>query len=191
MSRECHRVSRFAADRVFEIGALALMLVSIAGARADGPIRLPEFCHRLPVPRQLPSPFEWATHGAARDGERQTGDRRCPRHERNQYGPARAAELNCRETRAARRFASIGSIDLDRTVGDKPQEATLRPSVRRLVILRTGHREVPFSPDGPLTWAEIDLVRTDVFTPAWLRCSPINQCPLATIGKPASRLSKN
>jgi hypothetical protein len=35
-----------------------------------------------------------------------------------------------------------------------------------MVILRTGHREVPFSPDGPLTWAEIDLVRTDVFTPA-------------------------
>jgi hypothetical protein len=57
-------------------------------------------------------------------------------------------------------------VDLQRTVGDKPQEATLRPSVRRLVILRTGHREVPFSPDGPLTWAEIDLVRTDVFTPA-------------------------
>jgi hypothetical protein len=25
---------------------------------------------------------------------------------------------------------------------------------------------VPFSPDGPLTWGEIDLVRTDVFTPA-------------------------
>jgi hypothetical protein len=57
-------------------------------------------------------------------------------------------------------------VDMQRTVGDKPQEATLRPSVRRLVILRTGHREAPFSPDGPLTWAEIDLVRTDVFTPA-------------------------
>jgi hypothetical protein len=57
-------------------------------------------------------------------------------------------------------------VDLQRTVGDKPQEATVRPSVRRMVILRTGHREVPFSPDGPLTWAEIDLVRTDVFTPA-------------------------
>ena len=56
--------------------------------------------------------------------------------------------------------------DLQRTIGGKPQEATMRPSVRRMVILRTGHREVPFSPDGPLTWGEIDLVRTDVFTPA-------------------------
>jgi hypothetical protein len=65
-------------------------------------------------------------------------------------------------------------VDLDRTVGDKPQEATLRPSVRRLVILRTGHREVPFSPDGPLTWAEIDLVRTDVFTPALAAMLPDN-----------------
>jgi hypothetical protein len=32
--------------------------------------------------------------------------------------------------------------------------------------LRRGSTEVPFSPDGPLTWGEIDLVRTDVFTPA-------------------------
>jgi hypothetical protein len=57
-------------------------------------------------------------------------------------------------------------VDLERTVGDKPQDSTIRPTVRRMVILRTGHREVPFSPDGPLTWSEIDLVRTDVFTPA-------------------------
>jgi len=57
-------------------------------------------------------------------------------------------------------------VDLDRTVGDKPQDVSIRPAVRRMVILRTGHREVPFSPDGPLTWSEIDLVRTDVFTPA-------------------------
>ena len=26
--------------------------------------------------------------------------------------------------------------------------------------------ERPFSPDGPLTWGEIDVVRTDVFNPA-------------------------
>jgi hypothetical protein len=57
-------------------------------------------------------------------------------------------------------------VDLERTVGDQAQESTLRPAVRRLVLLRYGHREVPFSPDGPLTWNEIDLVRTDVFTPA-------------------------
>jgi hypothetical protein len=38
--------------------------------------------------------------------------------------------------------------------------------VRRLILLRHKNAEVPFSPDGPLTWGEIELVRTDVFTPA-------------------------
>jgi hypothetical protein len=57
-------------------------------------------------------------------------------------------------------------IDFDRTVGNQPQHSTIRPVVRRLVVLRHKNVEVPFSPDGPLTWGEIDLVRTDVFTPA-------------------------
>lgn len=57
-------------------------------------------------------------------------------------------------------------LDFQRKVGDQPQENTLRPTVRRLVLLRNKNTEVPFSPDGPLTWNEIDLVRTDVFTPA-------------------------
>ncbi|MFO0808427.1 MAG: hypothetical protein U0746_07375 [Gemmataceae bacterium] len=56
--------------------------------------------------------------------------------------------------------------DLTRKVGDVPQEATIRTGVRRMVVLRHGHREVPFSPDGPLTWEELDNVRTDVFAPA-------------------------
>jgi hypothetical protein len=57
-------------------------------------------------------------------------------------------------------------IDFRRKVGDRPQESTIRQPVRRLVVLRLRQAEVPFSPDGPLTWGEIDLVRTDVFTPA-------------------------
>lgn len=57
-------------------------------------------------------------------------------------------------------------VDLQRLVGGRPQQSGLRPGVRRLVLLRLGQVEVPFSPDGPLTWGEIDLVRTDVFTPA-------------------------
>jgi hypothetical protein len=57
-------------------------------------------------------------------------------------------------------------MDLERKVGDRPQQSTLRPGVRRLVLLRRDNLGVPFSPDGPLTWGEIDLVRTDVFTPA-------------------------
>jgi hypothetical protein len=57
-------------------------------------------------------------------------------------------------------------VELERTVDEQVQESTLRPAVRRLVILRNGHREVPFSPDGPLTWGEVHLISKDVFTPA-------------------------
>jgi hypothetical protein len=57
-------------------------------------------------------------------------------------------------------------VDFQRQVGGRPQQSTVRPEVRRLVLLRLNQVEVPFSPDGPLTWGEIDLVRTDVFTPA-------------------------
>jgi hypothetical protein len=57
-------------------------------------------------------------------------------------------------------------LDFQRKVGDRTQATNLRPEVRRLVLLRHEQAEVPFSPDGPLTWGEIDLVRTDVFTPA-------------------------
>lgn len=56
--------------------------------------------------------------------------------------------------------------DFHRTVGGREQENSLRPEVRRLILLRHENKEVPFSPDGPLTWGEIDLIRTDVFTPA-------------------------
>src|SRR5262245_60706897 len=49
-------------------------------------------------------------------------------------------------------------IDFQRKVGDREQQQTIRPAVRRLVLLRHNNTEVPFSPDGPLTWGEIDLV---------------------------------
>jgi len=57
-------------------------------------------------------------------------------------------------------------MDFERHIGDQQQQSSLRPAIRRMVILRHNQFEVPFSPDGPLTWGEIDLVRTDVFTPA-------------------------
>ena len=65
-------------------------------------------------------------------------------------------------------------VDFQRTVGDSKQEATIRPAVRRLILLRHNNQEVPFSPDGPLTWGEIDQVRTDVFTPALVGLFPAN-----------------
>jgi hypothetical protein len=59
-------------------------------------------------------------------------------------------------------------IGFHRRVGERDQEATVRGSVRRMVILRNkgSQIEVPFSPDGPLLWGELDQVRTDVFSPA-------------------------
>ena len=58
------------------------------------------------------------------------------------------------------------SIDFRRMVGDRPQAISLRPEVRRLVVLKKDNHKVPFSPDGPLTWGEIDMLRTDLFVPS-------------------------
>jgi len=71
-----------------------------------------------------------------------------------------------KEGRVERTARLYRRVDFQRTVGGRPQEGTLRPEVRRLVLLRHKQLKVPFSPDGPLTWGEIDLVRTDVFSPA-------------------------
>jgi hypothetical protein len=58
-------------------------------------------------------------------------------------------------------------VMFDRTVGGKGQKAEIRPAVRRMVVLRSDRgKKAPFSPDGPLTWGEIDVVRTDIFSPA-------------------------
>jgi hypothetical protein len=56
-------------------------------------------------------------------------------------------------------------VDFLRKTGSNQQEAGIRQSVRRLVIIKSENRRAPFSPDGPLTWGEIDVVRTDVFNP--------------------------
>lgn len=57
-------------------------------------------------------------------------------------------------------------VAFTRTLGDIKQDAGIRPSVRRMVVIKTENRRAPFSPDGPLTWGEIDVVRTDVFNPS-------------------------
>lgn len=57
-------------------------------------------------------------------------------------------------------------VEFRRVLGNSNQDATIRPAVRRMVVIRAGDRRAPFSPDGPLTWGEIDVVRTDVFNPA-------------------------
>lgn len=67
---------------------------------------------------------------------------------------------------ATRTLRNYDRLDFRRKIGDQLQESSLRPEVRRMVILRLEQTEVPFSPDGPLMWSEIDRVRTDVFVPA-------------------------
>jgi hypothetical protein len=57
-------------------------------------------------------------------------------------------------------------VEFVRVVDGMVQDAGIRPSVRRMVVIKTEGRRAPFSPDGPLTWGEIDVVRTDVFNPA-------------------------
>jgi hypothetical protein len=57
-------------------------------------------------------------------------------------------------------------LEFERKVGDEEQQSKLRSEVQRLVILRHKQYEVPFCPTGPLTWGELELVRTDVFAPA-------------------------
>jgi len=57
-------------------------------------------------------------------------------------------------------------VEFERLIGEIKQDAGLRPSIRRMVFIKSGTRKAPFSPDGPLTWGEIDVVRTDVFNPA-------------------------
>lgn len=56
-------------------------------------------------------------------------------------------------------------MEVKRNLGGQPQENVLRTGVRRLVVLREKMAKAPFSPDGPLLWSEIDLVRTDIFSP--------------------------
>jgi hypothetical protein len=57
-------------------------------------------------------------------------------------------------------------IDFEKKAGDRTDNMTLRPAVRRLVFMKKGPHKVPFSPDGPLLWGEIDLLRTDIVVPA-------------------------
>ena len=55
-------------------------------------------------------------------------------------------------------------MEIKRTLGDKEQTATIRAPVRRMVVLRSEKgKKAPFSPDGPLTLNEIDVVRNDIF----------------------------
>lgn len=70
------------------------------------------------------------------------------------------------EANAQKAVRAYREVEFKRMTGIVTQDAGIRPSVRRMVVIRAGDRRAPFSPDGPLTWGEIDVVRTDVFNPA-------------------------
>ncbi|HEX5269740.1 MAG TPA: hypothetical protein VFW33_04595 [Gemmataceae bacterium] len=74
--------------------------------------------------------------------------------------------LDAKDDAVSRTVRVYRQMDFDRKVGDQAQTSTLRPEARRLVLLREKQFKGPFCPEGPLTPGEIDLVRTDVFTPA-------------------------
>ena len=74
--------------------------------------------------------------------------------------------LSIAQGRVAKVVRKVQKMDFARKVGDQDQENKLRPEVNLLVIQRLDNVEVPFSPQGPLLLGEIELVRTDVFTPA-------------------------
>lgn len=54
-------------------------------------------------------------------------------------------------------------VELSRTLDGQNQETILRPQVRTMVLLRNGLKKIPFSLEAPLTWNELDLIRTEVF----------------------------
>jgi hypothetical protein len=82
-----------------------------------------------------------------------------------------AAETDGQDQKTLRIYTKV---DFQRKVGDQDQQTTIRPTVRRQVVLRHNNLKAPFSPDGPLMWQELDLVRTDVFTPALAGLLPDN-----------------
>lgn len=82
------------------------------------------------------------------------------------------------ENRNARAIRVYRQIDFSRRIGDREQKAEVRAAVRRMVVLRSEKgKKVPFSPDGALTWNEIDVVRADIFSlalvPGLLPAKPV------------------
>ena len=70
------------------------------------------------------------------------------------------------DPRTGKAIRAYREVSFARTVAGREQKADVRDAVRRMVVLRSDRgKKVPFSPDGALTWGEIDVVRTDLFSP--------------------------
>jgi hypothetical protein len=149
--------------------AVILTAIAVTPARAQGPITLREalaagsqyhVSSRVELSGSLTPPMKPANPGATAEVPKPvtiTG------HSAIEYDERLLPSPDAQVQKALRIYRRI---ELQRKLGDQPQEGNLRPTVRRLVVLRTKSAKVPFSPDGPLTWGEIDLIRADLFTPA-------------------------
>lgn len=74
--------------------------------------------------------------------------------------------LPSEDTAEKRLVRTYRTFEFDRTIGGQKQTAAIRPEVRRMVFLRSAEgKKAPFSPDGPLTFDEIDVLKNDLFTP--------------------------
>ena len=69
-------------------------------------------------------------------------------------------------------------VELSRTLDGQNQETILRPQVRTMVLLRNGSKKIPFSLEAPLTWHELDLIRTEVFPCALAGLFPLRSVAL-------------
>ncbi|MEI6770492.1 MAG: hypothetical protein WCL90_02965 [Planctomycetota bacterium] len=69
-------------------------------------------------------------------------------------------------------------VELSRTLDGQNQETILRPQVRTMVLLRNGSKKIPFSLEAPLTWNELDLIRTEVFPCALAGLFPLRSVAL-------------
>jgi hypothetical protein len=143
---------------------LALVLLGVGPVRAEGPVSLVE---RLspgavyhvssrsdmagtltpPATKEMPRPKPVRVNG---DGAAEYDERVLAL---GTDGLVQKTIRNCQR------------LEIQRSVAEQPQQNVLRKEVRRLVVLRDKLTKAPFSPDGALTWSEIDLVRTDLFTP--------------------------
>lgn len=68
-------------------------------------------------------------------------------------------------------------VEYERNIADQQQKATLRPTVRRIVVDRRGAEELAYSPDGPLQWTEWDLLKTHEYVPAIVGLLPPSNAP--------------
>jgi hypothetical protein len=75
-------------------------------------------------------------------------------------------------TKTIRRYQRLSA---QQTIGDQTESAQLREAVRNIVLIRDSTRDVTFSPDGPMTLAELEQVRTDVFLPRLAGLLPTQQ----------------